>query len=152
MSDFFATSPEIFSLWIETYKDRLEKSPNNMEIQKTMEFYKRCAEEDSRPSGKSHNMEDDLRRSRQISGKCKESEIYSQNLYAALCNNRFVKDDKEWHCSWRHAGGLVSHLREQGDYIDWYCSGIADQDGFVTEGFITDEVMDDINSIGWSAA
>lgn len=152
MSDFFAVSPERFRFWVESYKERFQKSPDNMEVQRTMEFYERCAAEDSRPSGRDFNMEDDLRRSRDLSQKCKQSDSYSQNLYAALCNNRFLKMDNEWRCSWRHAGGIVAHLREQGDYVDWYCSGMGDKDAFVMEGHVTEEVRLDLVSLGWQVA
>lgn len=152
MSDFFAVSPERLRFWVEAYRDRFQKNPDNMEVQKTMEFYKRCAIEDSRPSGREFDMEDDLRRSRDISEKCKQSDVYSQNLYAALCNNRFVKMGNEWGCGWRHAGGIVAHLNERGDYVDWYCSGVANYGDFVMEGHVTEEVRFDLLSIGWGLA
>ena len=85
----------------------------------------------------------------EIVGKCKSSLAYSQNLYAALCNNLFVKDACEWGCSWRAAGGLASQLREQGDYLDFYCSGMAHANGYVAEGVVTEEVRQDIASCGW---
>lgn len=94
-------------------------------------------------------MEDELRSSRWLSDKCKASESYSQNLYAALCNNSFCKGGKSWSCSWRHAGGVVANLRENGDYIEWYCSGMAKIDGFVAEGTITADVASDLSSLGW---
>ena len=87
-----------------------------------------------------------------------ESESYAQNLYAAMCNNQFVKndvwpilEDKRWGCSWRYAGGIIADLREEGDYIDWYCSGIgADKDNkFVSEGHVTDEIRIDLLKLGW---
>lgn len=150
MSDFFANSPDILRFWVDAYRGRLEKSPSNMEMQRTMEFYERSAVKESRPSGEDFNMEDDLRRSRDISGKCKSSATYSQNLYAALCNNRFRKMEREWTCSWRQAGGIVAHLCERGDYMDWYCSGLSEAEGHVHEGTLTDEVRHDLSLMGWS--
>jgi hypothetical protein len=50
---------------------------------------------------------------------------------------------------------------EQGDYIDWYCSGIrgggepaVDNNvelpgDFVSEGTVTDEIRDDLFKLGW---
>ena len=89
--------------------------------------------------------------------KVRESETYAQNLYAAMCNNQFVKndvwpilEDKRWGCSWRYAGGIVADLRGEGDYIDWYCSGIGDNNKmFVGEGNVTDEVRNDLLILGW---
>ena len=101
--------------------------------------------------------------------KVRESESYAQNLYAAMCNNQFVKndvwpilEDKRWGCSWRYAGGLVADLREEGDYLDWYCSGIGsdgiDMGGtykreltknYVPESHVTDEIKDDLLKLGW---
>jgi len=75
-----------------------------------------------------------------------------------MCNNYFQKLDvievlKEntWSCSWRYAGGIVAHMRGEGDYIDWYCSGIRDPDdsGYVPEGCITDEIRSDLQKLGW---
>lgn len=152
MSEFFATSPQRYSFWMDVYSQRLAKDPANPEMQKTLKFYEQAAELDAKPSGDTPNMEDDLRGCRWMSDKCKMSESYSQNLYAALCNNLFYKGGKSWGCSWRSAGGLVANLRENGDYIDWYCSGMADANGFVAEGTVTDEISADLYSLGWSSA
>jgi hypothetical protein len=97
------------------------------------------------------NLENDLLNSEHIKNKCKTSNVYSQNLYAALCNNRFFYGDKEWTCSWRYAGGIVADLRNVGEtYIDFYCSGIAgNNEGYVGEGEVTDEIRLDLIKIGW---
>jgi len=95
--------------------------------------------------------------------KIRGSESYAQNLYAAMCNNEFVKndvwpilEDKRWSCTWRYAGGLVADLIEEGDYLDWYCSGMgfhdkkgADMKGYVPEGLVTDEIRQDLLKLGW---
>jgi hypothetical protein len=84
-------------------------------------------------------------------------------LYAALCNQDWQRNDvwpllkdQRWSCSWRYAGGIVSHMREEGDYIDWYCSGIQgepDDDwinlGHVKEGTVTDQIREDLFKLGW---
>lgn len=106
------------------------------------------------------NLEFDLRSTDWICKKTCESDSYAQNLYAALCNNGFIKKElwnlikgDEWHSSWRHAGGIVADMRGTGDYIDWYCSGIKDEyasnKGYVGEGDVTEEVKNDINKLGW---
>lgn len=118
------------------------------------------------------NMEYDLRTSDFIAEKCKDK-VYAQNLYAAMCNNDFVKNDvwpiltdKRWSCSWRYAGGIVANIREEGDYIDWYCSGIRNTEydtdtheelanndktcqRYVSESVITDEIREDLLKLGW---
>jgi hypothetical protein len=96
------------------------------------------------------NLENDLLNSEHMKNKCKTSDVYSQNLYAALCNNRFFYGDKEWTCSWRYSGGIIADIRQEGEYISWYCSGIvSDIDGYVGEGEVTDEIKLDLIKIGW---
>ena len=110
-----------------------------------------------------NNLEYDLRTCEELCQKVKESEIYAQNLYAALCNTDFQKldimhilKDDTWSCSWRYAGGIIADMREEGDYIDWYCSGLLyDPDStdsnreFVSEGTTTEEICNDIKKLGW---
>jgi hypothetical protein len=111
---------------------------------------------------KENNLEYDLRSTDWILEKARASESYSQNLYAAMCNNMFKnKNGKKWFCSWRYAGGIVADMRQEGDYIDWYCSGIRDVsydeeeneswDGrsFVSESTVTDEIKEDLRKLGW---
>jgi hypothetical protein len=96
------------------------------------------------------NLELDLFNSSWIVDKCKYSDIYSQNLYAALCNNRFIYDKEEWTCSWRFAASIVADLRNYGeDYLDWYCSGMGNKEGFVAESIVTDEIRLDLIKLGW---
>ena len=111
------------------------------------------------------NLEYDLRSTKWICDKAKDSDRYAQNLYAAMCNMEFMKldvmpilKDQRWSCSWRHAGGIVADMREEGDYIDWYCSGIGsglgngDEDGskgYVPEGQVTEEIELDLKKLGW---
>lgn len=109
------------------------------------------------------NLEHDLRTTDWILDKARANDMYAQNLYAALCNNDFIRrdvynvlTDKRWHCSWRHAGGIVADMRGEGDYIDWYCSGSnVDEDGALPyhtqpEGYVTEEVRSDLSRLGWS--
>jgi hypothetical protein len=136
-------------------------------------------ERESDPKWKKDNLEYDLRSTEWILEKTRESRVYAQNLYAALCNNDFIKremwpilKEQKWHCSWRYAGGILAHMQQKGDYIDWYCSGIRngpedfnqeefdklteDQQiaykeclAFVSEGVVTDEIEQDLYKLGW---
>jgi hypothetical protein len=106
------------------------------------------------------NLERDIRKTEWIVTKVRGREIYAQNLYAALCNNSYVPKDVwgilkniTWDCNWRYAADLVSEIREDESYIDWYCSGTGFQGidfaGFVEESYVTEEVEYDFNEIGW---
>ena len=124
------------------------------------------------PAWQKNNMEYDLRSSKEICDKVKESDNYAQNLYAAMCNMDWQSRDfwqemkgETWSCSWRHAGGIIADMQEKGDYIDWYCSGIgneelgngldgtipdtADGRDYVPEGVVTEEIELDLNRLGW---
>ena len=124
------------------------------------------------PAWQQNNMEYDLRSNEWILEKVRASETYAQNLYASMCNNDFIKldvvpilrqdpDKDYWSASWRYAGGIVADMRQQGDYIDWYCSGIGNNEsgygldhrranGYVPEGCITDEIRSDLQRLGWA--
>jgi hypothetical protein len=90
--------------------------------------------------------------------KVRDSGDYAQNLYAALCNNKFQKIDlmcflKDQNCSysWRRSGGIIANMRQEGDYTVWYCSGMGVWfDGeSVNEGVVTDEIKEDLEKLGW---
>ena len=97
------------------------------------------------------NLDDHLMSSADILNKARNSNVYSQNLYSALCNNMFFYKDKEWSCSWRYAGGIIADILQSGDYIDWYCSGMLGDKipGYVPEGEVTDEIRLDLIKLGW---
>lgn len=114
---------------------------------------------DNDPEWQQNNLEYDLRTSAQIIEKCRDTR-YAQNLYAALCNMQWqrldvmpILKDEYWSCSWRYAGGIVANITGRGDYMDWYCSGIRDNDaeanGYVGEGHVTQEIRDDLYQLGW---
>jgi hypothetical protein len=84
-----------------------------------------------------------------------------------MCNMQFIKLDvmpilknQRWRASRRSAGGIVADMREQGDYIDWYCSGMGEglgngdtdgSKGYVPEGTVTEEIQMDLKELGWVA-
>jgi hypothetical protein len=80
-----------------------------------------------------HSMELDMMLTPWLIERVKTSQRYAQNLYAAMCNRSWqehavwpILQGETWSCSWRYAGGIVARLRGEGDYMDWYCSGIRD--------------------------
>jgi hypothetical protein len=40
-------------------------------------------------------------------------------------------------------------MRQEGDYIDWYCSGYAENWDGVSEGTVTEEIENDLHKLGW---
>ena len=113
-----------------------------------------------------YDLEQDIRTCAWMMQKVRDRDNYAQNLYAAMCNNIFQKNevwprlkDEYWSCSWRSAGGLIARLRNSGDYMNWYCSGIGgglgngDETGikgYVPESEVTDEIRQDLFAIGWT--
>lgn len=111
------------------------------------------------------DLEQDLINSPAVVAKVRQSEIYAQNLYAALCNNVFQKielwsvlKNQTWSCTWRYAGGIIADMRDEGDYIAWYCSGMGGMFGddvdrrmplFVPEGTVTQAIAEDLVELGW---
>jgi hypothetical protein len=173
-------SPKRNTFQKEKYIERCEendKEPSQayLEMFDNIDFDKLSREED--PNWRKDNMEYDLRSTDWILEKVRESDVYAQNLYAAMCNRDFIKHDvmpilknQRWSCSWRYAGGIIADMRQQGDYIDWYCSGIRNErlsieefeklsldeqarakelDAYIGEGVVTDEIRKDLFRLGW---
>ena len=133
---------------------------NLPDIFQTWDQLKREQELD--PLWQQNNLEYDLRNTPWIVDKAKASNVYAQNIYAALCNNQFIKIDvwqllKEeyWTASWRYAGGIVADILGEGDYMDWYCSGMGGPvggmavEGYLPEGVVSDELLEDLTKLGW---
>ena len=132
-----------------------------------MELFRTLRQQDQErmadPAWQKDNLEYDLRSTEWICARAKNSKTYAQNLYAALCNQDWQRNDvwtllkgKTWSCSWRYAGGIVADMCESGDYIDWYCSGIQGEPdegwidlGHVPEGTVTDQIREDLFKLGW---
>ena len=164
------------------YKERMAAKGKTVEndetVKRMVEYFDNIpiekAEAEAKEEFKKDNLEYDLRSTEWICDKAKERMDYAQNLYAAMCNNEFIKNDvwpilkrKTYSCSWRYAGGIIADMREEGDYIDWYCSGIkfnpeVDEKSspeqiayaklyelYVGEGTVTDEIRGDLLKLGW---
>ena len=94
------------------------------------------------------NLADELANSTEICEKVLSDEEYAKDLYRSLCNMQWLKKElmpvlrnELWSASWRCAGGIVADLRQEGDYMDWYCTG--------GEGTVTEEIKEDLARLGW---
>jgi hypothetical protein len=171
-------SPERHSFQKQGYVERLAEKgeePSQAYLDMFDNILKQHQEKFSDPKSRENSMEYDLLTTDWILEKVRSSESYAQNLYAAMCNNDFQKLDvipilkeQTWSASWRYAGGIIADMRQQGDYIDWYCSGSGGlnqeyqgeetneqwqkRTGYVPEGRITDEIRDDLQRLRWVPA
>ena len=173
-------SPGRLSFQKERYIQRCErdgKLPSADYLEMFENDLKRHQTKFDTPESRINNMEYDLLTTDWILDKVRTSDVYAQNLYAAMCNTDFIKNDvwpilneQRWSCSWRYAGGIVADMRQEGDYIDWYCSGIRNyvsdeelqqmtkeqqehylhrEHNFLGEGRVTDEIREDLLKLGW---
>ena len=178
-------SPERHTFQKEGYVRRQEEKGEPINEDYLDMFAKIVEDHDKKfddPQSRINNMEYDLLTTDWILEKVRADDAYAQNLYAAMCNNGFIKLDvipilkqEEWGASWRYAGGIVADMQQKGDYIDRYCSGIRDVgvyapakeneefteeqlarkavvDRYVPEGCITDEIRNDLQRLGWAVA
>jgi hypothetical protein len=163
-------SPERHTFQAEQYVKRCEEEGKDPS-EDYLNLYKSARQQDEEnmvdPDWQKDNLEYDLRSTEWILEKVRRNDVYAQHLYAAMCNNEFIKremwpilKDQRWSCSWRHAGGIIADMQQKGDYIDWYCSGIRN-DGYqddldsvkpnqhVSEGLVTEEIESDLFKLGW---
>jgi hypothetical protein len=163
-------SPQRHTFQMERYVERCKQEGKEI-VQEYIDMFldtqKESMSKFDKPESRIDNLEYDLRTTEWILEKARNNKTYAQNLYAAMCNNEFVKNDvwpilsdKRWSCSWRYAGGIIADMLEKGDYIDWYCSGIRgghdmgggpppSSDGFAGEGEVTEEISQDLLKLGW---
>lgn len=134
----------------------IEDNPNNTNAKEMLNFYLQAMDRDKMKfyseESRKNNLEFDLLTTEWILDKVRFSDVYAQHLYAALCNNNFyISEDIMWNCSWRYAGGIIADMKQKGDYIDWYCSGIKNEnDEYVGEGTVTEEIFEDLLKLGWN--
>jgi hypothetical protein len=164
-------SPDRYTFQKEGYLERM-KEKGEEPSQNYLDMFQKILEDADKkwqtPESMIDNMEYDLVTTVWILEKVRASESYAQNLYAAICNNDFQKlavipilTEKIWGASWRSAGGIIADMRQEGDYIDWYCSGIRNDNGYdpklniafpngyVPESVVTDEIREDLKRLGW---
>lgn len=168
-----STSPDRFRFYLERYLERQAAQghtpDNNDDVRAMVESLESNIAQHHDPDrflGREHNnLEYDLVTTPWILARVRESDTYAQNLYAAMCNRDFQRNQvwptlrgETWSCSWRYAGGIIADMRGSGDYIDWYCSGMGDglgngdadgTKGYVGEGVVTDEIRQDLLRLGW---
>ena len=175
-----SSSPERNTFQKENYVKRQEEQGLEP-LEEYIEMFKTWKQQDEAnlidPTWQKNNMEYDLRSNEWMCANARASDTYAQNLYAAMCNNDFQKLDvlpilkeETWSCSWRHSGGVIADMRESGDYMDWYCSGIRgdklsdsefadlteaqkvaylESQAYVSESMVTDEIRADLFRLGW---
>jgi len=106
------------------------------------------------------DVEQELKDNLDVCRQIAKSETFAQHVYAALCNHQFYPHNidrltyEPWSCSWRYAGGMIAEIRNtinhtHETYIDWYCSGIIGEISYIPEGFVTPDVNDVFDSMGW---
>lgn len=95
-----------------------------------------------------YDLSDEIANCTKICEKVLYDETYAEDLYRALCNMQWRKRElmpllrnELWSVSWRTAGSIVADLRNEGDYLDWYCSG--------REGMVSEEIRQDLFDLGW---
>jgi hypothetical protein len=168
-------SPDRHSFQKEGYVKRQEEAGEPLDKDYLDLFDKMIVEHEHKfndPNSRVNNMEYNLLTTDWILEKVQASDSYAQNLYAAMCNRDFQKldvipilKDQKWSCSWRYAGGIIADMRQKGDYINWYCSGMGGlnleyngeetneqwqaRTGYVPESVITEEIQIDLKRLGW---
>jgi hypothetical protein len=165
-------SPERHTFQKNNYIKRCNEEGNEPDPS-IIEMYESWASDDVYENRPEADLEFDLRTCDWILAKARASESYAQNIYASMCNIRWqrlqvlpILKDQFWSASWRSAGGIVADMLQQGDYIDWYCSGMGGLSGdwdkdsesfeewqsrtkYVPEGVVTEEIREDFQKLGW---
>lgn len=73
----------------------------------------------------------------------RESDVFAAQLWSALSNIVWEHEngDTAWF-SFRRAGDVIAAIREEGDYLHWYCNGRA--------GIVSEEIAEKMKAHGWT--
>lgn len=75
--------------------------------------------------------------------RIKQDSIFCKDIYSALTNLEWVQSDGTvYGATFRYVGGLIADIREEGNYMDWYCCK--------GEGFASDEIQEAMSMKGWT--
>ena len=75
--------------------------------------------------------------------RMKTDEEFCKQVWSSLANVDWTHvDGDKGDYSFRSAGGLISDIREEGCYMDWYCSG--------PDGVVSEEIATALAAEGWS--
>ena len=116
-------SPDRHTFQKEGYIKRQEEAGEPIN-EAYLEMFEKIIDEHSHkfedPESSVNNLEYDLLTTDWILEKVRTNDNYAQNLYAAMCNNGFIRlavipvlKGEEWGCSWRSAGGIIADMQEK---------------------------------------
>jgi hypothetical protein len=109
--DKVSKSPDRHTFQKEGYVKRQEEKGEPIN-ENYLDWFEQVLEEHNNkfndPQSRINNMEYDLLTTNWILEKVRAHDAYAQNLYAAMCNNGFIRLEvipvlkgEEWGCSWR---------------------------------------------------
>lgn len=102
-------------------------------------------------------LEQNIKNTKWLVQKIKKNQFYAQNLYAALCYHTFVKANAYDILCANHvtinslaAAQLMIEFYPETIELDWIPTNVYKiAAGFVRPGYITSEVAQDLNQLGW---
>jgi len=86
------------------------------------------------------NFEEDLQNLFEV--RMKGSDSFCSEVWCSLSNIIWKNEDgSEFSATFRYAGGLIASIIEEGDYMDWYCSG-----EYAT---VSEDIANGLLTLGW---
>ena len=75
--------------------------------------------------------------------KMKSDTEFCKDVWSSMANIvwKHKASGEEYSASFRYAGGLIAEIREEGDYMDWYCCGPYET--------VSDEIKKGLAKRGW---